>query len=183
MSNIEDDKFKDLGESEKLNKLFSQMSELNKRMEKLEEEVLNEVEITKKRDDRPILEKYPGKCKSEFMREIKEKSEKREGITWKDIRRIFPIQSRSRCYDIFGALEGDYNYFAELNQSPRNILVHKKYYILGLFKEWYPNAVDDKDMNGILWKELLEELERNAKKSKDQKKIDRVKEIKKSFNY
>jgi len=170
----------------------AQIDRIEQRQQSLEDDVqeikelLKDKEIKQKPQKKPILQRRDRKQSAELKRLIGKRSKQGEGVDWRDIKNIFDVK-RTQAYDIFGELSKTYHWIGELDRHPRDLLVHKKNFLVFYLNKWYPDIErkkkkqDGGDLTDLEWRELLDLLETNVMKAEKKERVELLKELKDSF--
>lgn len=178
--------------AEELQSQRRRIEEQNQTIKSLENKIdklidgLENVEIHEIKDKRAPLDKYPESVKTQFWKILN--NSKREGITWKEVSGIFDVK-KTRAYTVMGELEDYYPEIGriEANGNQADKLVSKKFYLLALIKDDYPDAPSSYfEQNGepignADWEDLWKlyrylALEKSGTDQK-KKKVDRLEDV------
>ena len=170
-----------------------QIDQIEQRQKNLESEVqeikelLQTKEIQNKPEKKPIFQRKDKKQVAEFKRLIGKRSKQGEGISWRDVKDIFDVK-KTQAYDILAEIERTYDWIGELDRHPRNILVHKKNFLVHYIDKWYSGVRNEKkrqegngDLTDLTWRQLLDLLETNIMKAEKKERVELLKELQDSF--
>lgn len=161
------------------------IEEQNQKISSLEDKIdsliegLENVEVHEVRDKTAPLDKYPESVQDRFWKLLN--NSKRDGITWKEVSGIFDVK-KTRAYTVMGEIEDYYDEVGRIEASGNqpDKLVSKKFYLLDLIKDDYPDAPssyfeqNDEPIGNADWDDLWKlyrylALEKSGTPDKEQK--------------